>query len=1107
MSGKVLVVAALFSILMLCAAEAVAVEPHAGMLRYPDVGETHIAFRYANDIWLVPREGGAASPLASPPGGESFPRFSPDGRTIAFMGNYDGGRDLYTVAVSGGVPFRLTHHPSQEVLVDWTPDGDLIYYAWGLGSHPHTYMLFRVSADGGLPEALPVPYGTNGVVSEDGRWLAYTPYSNDFSTWKRYMGGRAPDIWLFNLRDNTSKQVTDWEGSDSIPMWLGTKLYYLSDAGPNHLRNIWVYDTQTEEKRQVTEHDVYDVKWPSIGPGEDGRGEIVYQLGSELRLLDLGTEESREVRVTIPGDRPKIRPTTKDASELMAAGGISSTGRRAVVAARGDVWTLPAEKGSPLNLTRTDGAAERSPTWSPDGRWVAYFSDESGEYELYRMQSDGLGEAEKLTSLRAGYLIGPEWSPDSEKIAFWDQTTSLYIHDVERGNTKKVYTSTSGSWPPRPSWANDSNWITFADGEGLRGLGCIWLYDLKGSELHKVTSGMFHDTWPTFDREGKYMFFASHRDFSEPTYDDVGSNWSYSQTDRLYVVALQDTTASPFLPESDEEEWDDEDADEEEGDDAEDGEEEEDEDDGEPEPIEIDVDGFERRAILLPVDKGAFTNLCVNADGQLIYQRNPHWGRGLSSSLRIVDLEDDEEMEKTVIDGVAGARMSADGNKLLVQNEAEGLAIIDAAADQSWDEMVSTSGMTVEIDPPDEWGQILRDAWRFYRDFFYAPNMHGVDWGAVYDRYEAMLDDVASRADLSYVIGEMIAELNVGHAYYWGGDYEDSPSVTVGLLGCDYELDRGAYRIAHIYEGGIWDADARGPLSQPGVDVSEGDYLLAVNGVPLDTAKDPWAAFQGLAGRTVTITVSDRPRMDDDARQVVVELLGSERGLRYRAWVEDRRAYVEEKTGGRVGYIYVPDTGMNGQNELVRQFPGQRTRDALIIDERWNGGGQIPTRFVELLNRPLANYWTIRTSDEPGVWPEAAHHGPKCMLINESAGSGGDYFPYWFRGAGLGKLVGTRTWGGLVGISGNPGLIDGGYSSVPRFAYYDLDGTWGIEGHGVDPDIEVVDDPALMVDGGDPQLDAAIELMLEEIETDPFVPVPHAEYPDRSGMGLPMSDR
>lgn len=1094
---------------LLVAPVALAVEPHAGMLRTPDVSATHIAFRYANDLWLVPRDGGVASPLSSPPGGESNPRFSPDGTTIAFMGDYDAGYDLYTVPVSGGVPFRVTHHPSQELLTDWTPDGRLAFSAWGLGDSPHTYMLYSVSAEGGLPEQLPVPYGTNGVVSPDGKWLAYTPFSRDYSTWKRYRGGAAPDIWLFQLEDHTSKRVTDWEGTDSIPMWHGDLLYYLSDAGSSHRLNIWVYDTRTGERRQITKHDDYDVKWPAIGPGDEEQGEIVYQLGPELRLLDLGTERSRAVKVTIPGDRPKIRPQTVDASELINSRNISATGKRGVVEARGDIWTLPAEHGSPLNLTRTDGVAERNPAWSPDGQWIAFFSDASGEYELHVTQSDGRGEERQLTRLKRGYLFSPVWSPDSEKIAFGDQTGRVFVADVEDGGAREVYHSVDGS-APRVSWSSDSAWLAFADSEEVGAPPSIALLNVDSGDIHRVTSGRFYDSWPTFDREGKFLYFASNRDFSSPTYGDLDGNWAYDATDRLFAVSLQDTTPSPLLPEVDVEEWGDEDeAAEENGDGEGDEEAEEGEDDEEKEeePLQIDFQGFEHRAILIPVDRDRFTNLAVNADGNLIYQRNPHWGRGESGSVHLLDLDDDEEMEKTVITGVRGFTISGDGNKLGVVNESGGMAIVDAAADQSWDDMLSTSGMTAEIDPPDEWHQIYRDAWRLYRDFFYAPNMHGVDWDRVYDQYEAMLDDCASREDVGFILGEMIAELNVGHAYSFGGDYEDVPRASTGMLGCDYELHDGAYRIARIYEGGPWDADARGPLSEPGIDVEVGDYVLAVNGVPLDPEKDPWAAFEGLAGMTVTLTVSDKPEIDDDARQVVVDLMSGEYDLRYRAWVEGRRAYVDERSDGRVGYVYVPNTGVRGQNELVRQFLGQTKRDALIVDERWNGGGQIPTRFVELLNRPLANYWATRYADEGYAEPSPAHLGPKCMIINESAGSGGDYFPFWFRAAGVGKLVGTRTWGGLVGLSGNPRLIDGAYTSVPRFAFYNVDGTWGIEGHGVDPDIEVIDDPALMVDGGDPQLDAAIDLMLEEIETNPYVPTPKPVYPNRSGMGIRPEDK
>jgi tricorn protease len=415
--------------------------------------------------------------------------------------------------------------------------------------------------------------------------------------------------------------------------------------------------------------------------------------------------------------------------------------------------------------------------------------------------------------------------------------------------------------------------------------------------------------------------------------------------------------------------------------------------------------------------------------------------------------------------------------------------------------------MRSDIDPRVEWRQMFNDAWRIERDYFYAPNMHGVDWEGVRKQYEPMLEDCASREDLSFVLGEMIGELNVGHAYYWGNDPDRGPTVSVGMLGCDFELKNGAYMISRVLEGGPWDSDARGPLGQPGVKVKTGDYLLGVNGVPIDTDRDPWAAFQGLAGKTVTITVSDEPKLTDKARKVIVELLPTESDLRFRAWIEKNRAYVDKKSGGKVGYIYVPDTGIRGQNELVRQYYGQLTKQALIIDERWNQGGQVPTRFVELLNRPVANYWAMRYSDKPEVWPGDAHHGPKCMLINGLAGSGGDYFPYWFRKAGVGKLIGTRTWGGLVGMSGNPALIDGNQVTVPRFAFYETDGTWGVEGHGVDPDMEVVDDPALMVGGKDPQLDAAIDYMLEEVAAHPFRIPPVPPYPDRSGMGVRQEDQ
>lgn len=1109
--------------------------PHGGMMLYPDVSATHIVFSYANDLWIVPREGGTAVPLASPPGAESFPKFSPDGKSIAFVGNYDGNYDIYTIPVSGGVPFRVTYHPTGEALRDWTHDGRLIYHAAGQGVYPRAAELWTVAASGGLPEKLPVPYGANGTISADGVWLAYTPHAIDHRTWKRYRGGMATDIWLFNLKTHESRRITDWEGTDSLPMWHGQKVYYLSDAGANHKLNIWVFDTQTGKREQVSFFEDFDVKWPSIGPGPDGGGEIVLQNGAHLYLLDLRTRQSRRVEIVVPGDRPRIRPQHIDVSGQISEMHVSPSGKRAVVEARGDIWTLPARYGSPRNLTRTSGVAERDPAWSPDGRWIAYFSDASGEYELYVAQSDGKGPVRQVTRDSATFYYSPLWSPDSRQIAFWDKAGNLYLHTLE-GKQTRVIDTDPWAGQSRVSFSPDSRWIAYTK-PGENRVNATWLYDTRSGAKHQVTGGRFNDAWPTFDRKGDFLFLASNREISAPLYETAGgTTFVYVDTDRLYAVPLRRDVKNPLAPRSDEEDWKKAAKDKDQDQDAdgkpetrpatepaatgpgatapaasapasapqEDEEKPQEQKKEEIKPVEIELEGFEQRAIQLPIDRGSFWGLAVNDRGQLLYVRRPRSGDDGQASIRLFDLEDEDHREKTVVEGAGSFTISADGRKLLVR-KGDTLAIVDAAADQKLDKPIPREGMKCLIDPRAEWMQIFREAWRLQRDFFYDPHMHGVDWKKVREHYEPMIAECVSRDDVTYVIKEMISELNVGHAYYWGGG-EYGPSESVGMLGCDFALEGDAYRIARIYEGGPWDTDARNPLREPGVGVKEGEYLLAVNGTPLDPSKAPWAAFQGLAGRTVVLTVSEKPQMDESARDVVVTLRSGEGELRYRAWIEANRRRVEERSGGRIGYIYVPDTGINGQNDLFRQFYGQIDKAGLIIDERWNGGGQVPSRFIELLNRPLTNYWARRDGKD-WPWPPDAHAGPKCMLINGLAGSGGDAFPAYFRLAGLGKLIGTRTWGGLVGISGNPRLIDGGYVTVPTFAYYDLDGTWGIEGHGVDPDIEVIDDPARMVGGVDVQLEAAIDHMLVEIERNGFRPPRRPPYPDRSGMGIRPEDR
>ncbi|MDX1644152.1 MAG: peptidase S41, partial [Thermoanaerobaculia bacterium] len=619
--SRIATVAVLFTLAAVCAfavSPASAVEPHGGMLRYPDVSASHVVFVYANDLWLVPRQGGTAIPLASPPGAESFPRFDADGDTIAFMGNYDGGTDIYTVPVAGGAPFRVTYHPDTEILTDWTPDGRLLFWSWGRQWYPRAQELFSVPSTGGLPEKLPIPYGAAAAISGDGAWLAYTPHTRDQRTWKRYRGGMATDIWLFHLTEHTARRITEWEGTDTLPMWHDGTIYYLSDAGPSHRLNLWRYDPASGERAQITDYTGYDVKWPAIGPGADGGGEIVFQHAGDLVLLDLASGASRTVEVTIPGARPKLRTQRTAVADLIRNQTVSPSGKRAVVEARGDIWTLPAEHGSPRNLTRTSGVAERDPAWSPDGESIAYFSDESGEYELYVRPVDGFSAPRRLTEGADRFLYSPVWSPDSRYIAYWDRASRLWIYDVEAETDVEVHKNAAQS-ATSVSWSHDARWLAFATPDGGRQPNRIRLYEVDAGRLHTVTSSMFNDTWPTFDREGDFLYFASQREFSDPIYEDIGTTWVYTHTDRLYAVPLRDDVSAPRLPRSDEEEV----AATEEDEKAENGEEEDatngETADGEPEPVAIDLDGFEARTVALPVDRGNFVNLYVNDAGHLLY--------------------------------------------------------------------------------------------------------------------------------------------------------------------------------------------------------------------------------------------------------------------------------------------------------------------------------------------------------------------------------------------------------------------------------------------------------------------------------------------------------
>jgi len=1058
----------------------------ARMFRYPAVSRDQIAFVYAGDIWLAPKAGGTAVRLTSSPGEESFPRFSPDGSKVAYSASYDGNVDVFVVSVAGGEPTRLTHHPMADRVLGWTPDGTHVVFVSSRESGRQRYnQFFTVGLDGGLPEKLPIPYGEFGMYSPDGKQFVYMPMSQDFRNWKRYRGGWAPDLMLFDLKSFATKNITSNPANDAQPMWHGNTIYFMSDRGANERNNIWAYDVTSSRTRQVTDFGDFDITFPSLGP--DG---IVFQAGGRLYMLDLNSEKASEVPVRVVTDEATLRPRTAAVAPLIGSASVSPTGKRTAFEARGDVFSVPAEFGAVVNVTRSSGVAERYPRWSPDGKTLAYWSDRSGEYELTLRPADGNGTERKVTSLGPGFRYPPQWSPDSKKLAFIDQAMRIRVADLDASKVTEIDQSPEGlshddleTFVIR--WSPDSRWITYARPTGTNN--GIFLYDTRAGKRHQVTTGYLNDSQPTFDPEGKYLYYASDRAF-DPVYGSFDNTWTYPNPTKLVVVTLRKDLKSPVETRNDSEnaaldsnkkpeDAKKDDKKQEEGNDK------ADEKPTPPPNVDIDLDGFEIRAVVLPPKAGIYADLTA-IKGKLLYRRPPRAGSGEEKS-PVVFFDLAEREEKTVVEDANHFEATADGKKLLVVSK-DKYAIVEIKPNQKLDKPMSTADMEAPVDPRAEWRQLFADAFRFERDFFYDPGMHGVDWAGLRQRYGKLLEDAVTRWDVDFVLGEFIGELNASHTYHGGGDTEQAPKRTVGMLGVDWELANGAYRIKRIVRGGPWDAPVRSPLDDPGVVVKEGEYVLAVNGVPLDIKADPWASFEGLGNKTVVLSVNAAPSMTG-ARQVVVKCLEDETELRFAAWIEERRQIVDKATKGKVGYIYVQSTGVDAQNDLVRQFMAQWKKDGLVIDERWNNGGQIPDRFIELLNRPILAYWAIREGKDQ-QWPPVAHRGPQVMLINGWSGSGGDAFPAYFRQAGLGPLIGTRTWGGLIGISGAPGLVDGGAVTVPSFRMYAPNGEWFAEGHGVDPDITVNEDPTALAKGSDPQLGRAIAEVMDRLAKMPPAP-------------------
>lgn len=1041
------------------------------LMQYPDVSDTHITFTYGDDVWIVSKSGGTANRLSSPTGAESFPRFSPDGKMIAYTANYNGNYDVYVININGGIPKRLTYHGMNDRVLGWTPDGKSVLFASSRESGRQRYnQFYTISLDGGSPKKLSVPYGEYASFSSDGNKIAYTDRSRVSRNWKRYRGGTAPDILVFDLKTFETENITLNTANDELPMWIGETIFYMSDNGPNKRNNLWKYDLKTKANSQLTQFKNYDITFP-----ESSKTEIIFEAGGSLYLYNIASATTTEVDIKIISDQKELIPEIKNVSDYLQDATISPDGNRIVVQARGELFNLPATEGFVSNLSSTSGVAERSPSWSPDGNHLAYWSDADGEYQLYLLNMQDNNKPKKITKHKNGFYYNIYWSPDSKKLAFVDQAMNIKYIDIKSGKETTVdkgkYMFQGGLDNFSVTWSPDSNYFAYAKGTNNRAKTAIFMCDTKKDVVKQLTSGYYSDNSPAFSEDGKHLFFITNRTF-QPVYSDMDNTFIYPNSSNIVVATLDKSTESLLSVKNDAFEVKKE-------------EEKKDDDKSKKEDVKdkekitkIDFVDFEKRVELLDIPAGNYANLHA-VKGKLLFNKYPNSGsEGGAAVLNYYDFK--ERKVKTIISDVYYYQVASNSEKLLVMQNSK-LAVIEIGENKKVDKTVPLQDITMTVVPKEEWKQIFNDVWRFERDFFYDPNMHGVDWKGMKTRYGKLIEQSNTRNDVNIIIGDLIAELNASHTYNGGGDRESSKRMNVGYLGADFKINNGAFQINKILAGAIWDAEERSPLAKPGLEVKEGDYILAINGTPIDISKPIAASLQGLANTAVQLTINSSPSMKD-AKNVIVKPLSSETRLRHLAWIENNRKRVDEATDGKVGYIYVRSTGIDGQNELVRQFYAQMDKDGMIIDERFNSGGQIPDRFIELLDRKPLAFWAVRDGKD-WAWPPSGNFGAKVMLINGFSGSGGDAFPDYFRKRELGPLIGTRTWGGLIGISGAPSLIDGGSVTVPTFRMYDPSGEWFKEGHGVDPDIEVIEDFESLAKGTDAQLEAGIKEVMKLLKT------------------------
>lgn len=1067
----------------------------AKLMRYFDVSQDQITFVYGGDLWVVPKTGGTAIQVTHSPGEESYPHFSPDGKTIAYTAAYNGNLDVYTIPVTGGVPQRITYQAHADRMVSWHPNGEQLLFASRreLGQRS-SRQFFLVDKDGGFPQRLPLPYGELASYSPDGNKLAYITKITENYPFKRYRGGLTSDILIYDTQTQKVTNVTNNTANDGQPAWTKNKLYFLSDQAADMRLNIWSHDPVSGENKQITRFKDFDISRMSAGPND-----LIFEVGGTLYLMDLATEKYAPVNINVVSDLSVEMARAVDVSDRISGMTAAPGGKRVVFEARGELFDVPAKEGFTINLTQSSGAFDQNPAWSPDGKSIAYWSDRSGEYEIYIQAANSDATPRKLTSRGKGLGYTLNWSPDSKHIAFVDETNTIFLVDAASGATQRVarYEWNIGHGGRNGytlSWSQNSEWLAFHLGQD-NGNDAIFCYNTRTKALQQVTSGYYNDFDPVFSVDGKYLFFLTNRSLT-PAYSDMGDGtWVYPNATQVAAISLTKDAPSLLAARNDEVEVEEDKEEKKEGDEEEkEGEDEKEEE--KDDSIAIDFEDMESRLVILPPDAGNIGGL-MPFKGKLVYVRIPNTGSG-DRNVKLVVYDLKEREEKPVIENINGARVSADGKSILVSSRGK-YGIIKPAPGQKLEEPVPTDGLVMNLVPKEEWRQIFNDTWRRHRDFFYDPNMHGLDWEKLRDRYGALIEDARTRWDVSAIQSNLAAELSAGHTYTFGGDNERVRPSNTGYLGIDWELKDGTYRIARIVRPAAWDTEVRSPLDRPGVDIKAGDEILSVNGRKLSADQAPYAAFEGLAGETVSLKV----RRGGETTAHVISCLntGEETRLRHLEWIEQNRQMVDRLSDGKLGYVYMSNTAGQGQLELVRMYYGQLAKEGFIIDERFNGGGQLADRFLELLQRPVVYNLHWRHGKDH-THPIKTNTGPVGMLINGWAGSGGDGLPWAFQELEAGPIVGERTLGILVGPATGHRLIDGGGITVPGARLYDNDGHWFWEGEGVSPDIKVWDDPNLLMQGRDPQMERVVEEVLKLLETNPPMRTPAPPAEDRTAKGL-----